>query len=119
MYVCCWSSCAFRSRATARVRPYNTRRAVVLYGRTLAVALVLLCSIQHLPGVRHQQNALVFSMCPLLRVNLAIIAIAEIDAQAAFFRDTCCQRNLNTWRFHAAGCLIAAYSFNVRAMRQD
>src|SRR5712691_6427117 len=81
----------YANKATGYIR--------VLYGRTLAVALVSLCSVQHLPRVRHQQNALFFSVCPILRVDLAIIIIAEIDAQAAFFRDACCQRNANTRRF--------------------
>src|SRR5450759_1982179 len=116
MYLCCWSSCALRSRAGAS--PARTLHGLVpgfsscRVRAGLAPALVLLCPVQHLPGVRHQQNTLVFSIRPLLRVDLAVIAIAEIDASAAFFRDACCQRNLNTRRFYA-GPIIAAHPFNV------
>src|SRR5579884_3982887 len=56
---------------------------------------------------------------PGLRVDLAIIAVTQVDAAAALLWNARCQRDRNARRLYPACRVIASCSFHVRAVRED
>lgn len=50
----------------------------------------LLQTEQHLPGLRHEENAIVFTIGEVLESNASRIAVAEVDLPA-FFRGNLCR----------------------------
>lgn len=58
-------------------------------------------SVQHFSRVLHDQNPLRRSSCPFLRIDGAIIGIAQVDALANLFRDARRECHLDAGYFDA------------------
>src|SRR5205085_3019316 len=76
-------------------------------------------TIKYFTSVWDEQEALLFTTLPLLRINVAVVGIAQIDTSAAFFGDAGRQCYLNAGRFNMAGGIIGASSFDMCAMGEN
>src|SRR5437667_10613869 len=66
-----------------------------------------------------EQDAFVFASFPLLRVDLPVVCITQIDSIAAFFRDAGCKGYLDARPFNTAGCIVCACSLDMRTMGEN
>src|SRR2546430_8050339 len=76
-------------------------------------------SIQHLPRVADGQETLIFTIDPVLRGDVAVVQVTEIDEPTAGFWNPSGQGDLDPRLFHAGAGIVAAGSLHVRAVRLD
>src|SRR2546421_7803557 len=58
-------------------------------------------SIQHLARVADSQETLIFTIDPLLRVDVTVVQVTEVDEPTAGFRNASGQGDLDSRLFHA------------------
>src|SRR5262245_41463463 len=83
------------------------------------LCLSYLCSIKHLTGMWHEQDALLFASLPIMWIDGLIVLIAQVDTAAAFFRDAGCQGYLDTRRFNTSSCVIYTCTLDVRTVGEN
>src|SRR5262245_45347731 len=78
-----------------------------------------LYTIQHFTCFWHQQDPFRFPAFPFIEIDYIRVQVAEVEGLAPFFRNLCCQCDIDARRFNGLLGIISTDSSQVRAVGDD